>query len=169
MRTRTHTLLLALAASLLLAATALAGGPTLLETGTTHHIELTVPSQNLDVIAGHITTTTTTNLGLTMATEPATHGWVLITPDTTPQPQSGTLEVTEERSFQDPNGGTWTTLEVTIDETTAWIAHVDEPRNDPTLQASYNFAAIIDHNQVPNGADLTATYHDTLPFDILEP
>lgn len=168
MRVRTLTLLLALAASLALITTTLANTPpAFLETGTTHHIDVTIPSQNLDVIAGHITTTTTTSFGITLETQAATQGWVIIAPDDTSIPRSGAYEITEERPFEDPNGRTWNTLEIDLDGTTAWIAHVGEPRGDPTLQASYNFAAIIDHSQIPEDADLTITYHDTLPFNTL--
>lgn len=168
MRART-TILTALALGLpavLLAASvpggALAG---VLQAGTTQHVQVTTNGQH-GVVAGLVTTRTTGPFGLDLGQgSTPTDGWVLLAPEDAPRPEGQTLTVTDEMPFEDPNGGTWLSREVRYGATTAWVVPIGERFEDPTLGEAYNFALIVDWGQVPQGASLTASYHETLDLE----
>lgn len=136
----------------------------LLETGTTHHVEATTPHGDLDLVAG-MATTSTNLFGIETGHEPTTNGWILIAPQSATVPPEATLSVTEERPFEDPNGATWLSREVTLGDDTAWIVPLQEPRYDETLGTHYNFAAIIDTSHLDDDEPITVTVHPTLDLD----
>lgn len=155
-------LALALGAALLLPATGVAPGA-MLETGTTHTVTVTT-NQNMDVVAGLVSTTAEGPLGIELAREPTPAGWVVIAPAGA-EIAGETLTVTEETPFEDPNGGEWLSREVTTGEATAWAVPLGEVREDPTLESAYNFAMVIDTGEVPEDGELTASYHETLTLE----
>lgn len=161
--TRSAWFVVALAASLLAVAVGahalhgLGGAP---EAGGSHYVQVVQADDS--VIAGLVTETEQGPLGLTSQTRAATSGWVLAHPENVEPTEE--VRVAEEIPFEDPNGGTWTEREVRIGNATAWAVPVDQARHDPTLDAEYNFALVVDWDEVPQDQDLTTTYVDQLTF-----
>lgn len=150
----------------LIAATAASGAlGGVLQAGQTQHVQVTTNDQ-YGVVAGLVTQRATGPFGLDLghASTP-THGWIVMTPDGAPGPDGETLTVTEEMPFEDPNGGTWLSREVRYGGTTAWVVPIGQTYEDPTLDGAYNFALVVDWGQVPPGAGLTASYHETLDLE----
>lgn len=133
------------------------GGLTSLEAGGSHYVEV-VQTDASGVIAGLATQTQEGPLGLTSSTEPVTRGWVVAHPGSVDVREGQTVEVSEEMPFEDPNGGTWTEREIRVDGQPAWAVPVDVVREDPTLEAGYNFALVVDWDQVPQDEELTTSY-----------
>lgn len=154
---------IALPAALLAASLTGAAPTALIEQGSTNHVEVTV-DQDLGVVAGLVTTSSEGPLGVELDREPTRTGWVVLAPEDATVGEEP-LTVTEETPFEDPNGGTWLSREVTTGETTAWAVPLDEAREDPTLGSTYNFAAIVDFSQLEEGTTLTASYHETLALE----
>jgi hypothetical protein len=119
-----------------------------------------VRSDASGVVAGLAAETTEGPLGLRESTQTLESGWVLAHPKG--QAPTGTLDVAGERTFTDPNGGTWTVLELENDGSTAWAVQVDGTRYDSDLDGEYNFAIVVEWDQVPEGEDLTTSYQGTL-------
>jgi hypothetical protein len=132
-----------------------------LATGEAHYVEV-VQVDGSGVLAGLVTETDEGPLGLTSDTTPKTSGWVVAHPPSVDVQEGQEVQVTEEIPFEDPNGGTWTERRVQIGNATAWAVPVDHARQDPTLEAAYNFALVVDWDQVPQEEDLVTTYVDEL-------
>lgn len=133
------------------------GGP--LASGGSHYVEV-VQTDGSGVIAGLVTETDEGPIGFTSEQRTVETGWMLVHPeDTEPADE---LTVVDELAFEDPNGGEWMQRQVELDGTTAWVVPVDEARHDPTLDAPYNFAVVVDWDEVPEDQDLTTTYVDSV-------
>lgn len=129
-----------------------------LAAGEAHYAEVTqVDSSGL--LAGLITEESSL-LGVTVDQRPVASGWIIAHPDTVEPGQ--TARVVDDIPFDDPNGGTWLEREVEIDGETAWAVPVDVARYDPTLKGEYNFALVVDWDDVPEDATLQTTYVDHL-------
>lgn len=133
------------------------GGP--LATGDSHYVQV-VQTDGSGVLAGLVTQTEQGPLGLTSEQSPAETGWVLVHPENVEPTEEVAVE--DETAFEDPNGGTWAQREVRIGNATAWAVPLDQARHDPTLDARYNFALVVDWDQVPEGQDLATSYVDDL-------
>lgn len=137
------------------------------EGGRTMHVTVTT-NDELGVVAGLVTESLQGPLGLDLGSETTPEqGWIVLAPEDAPAIEDATLTVTDETPFTDPNGGTWLSREVTYEGTTAWAVPIGQAREDPTLESTYNFALVVDWGQVPDDADLTASYHETL--ELTEP
>lgn len=135
------------------------GGP--LASGEAHFVEV-VQADDSGVLAGLVTQTETGPLGLGEDRRAATSGWVVAHPENVEPGEE--LRVVDEIPFEDPNGGVWMEREVRIGDTTAWAVPLDQTRHDPTIDADYNFAIVVDWDKVPEDQDLTTTYVDELAF-----
>ncbi len=167
MRRRTWFPILAASLVAVLVATSMTTGALggIVQGGQTQHVQITT-NDDLGVVAGLVTTRTTGPFGLDLGhTETPTTGWIALAAEHAPDLAEQPLTVTDEMPFTDPNGGDWLSREVTTGETTAWVVPIGQAREDPTLGSTYNVAAIVDWSEVPEGADLTAAYHETLDLE----
>lgn len=138
----------------------------LLEAGQTSYVEI-VDQTNLGVVAGEVTVQEDRPLGLSIGAdrEVPDGGWVVLHAKGDRLLGSGPLETTDETPFEDPNGGTWLSREVSNGEATGWVVPVGSPHYDATLDDTYNFAVVVDWDEVPEDAALVASYHEDLPLD----
>lgn len=160
---RTGWLIAALTVALLAVAVgahAIGGLTGSMEAGEAHFVEV-VQTDSSGVIAGLVTETEEGPLGLTSESVPTASGWVVAHPEGTEVSEEA--RVVDEIPFEDPNGGAWAEREVRMGEdTTAWVVPLDQARHDPTLDAEYNFALVVDWDQVPEDLDITTSYVDEL-------
>lgn len=163
---RTLWLLVALGASLLAVAVGAHALGSLdgLQAGGSHYVEV-VQTDSSGVVAGLATRTTEGPLGLTGSTETLRTGWVVVHPEDVDVREGQQVEVADEIPFEDPNGGTWMEREIRLDGQAAWAVPVDVAREDPTLDGAYNFAVVVDWDQVPEDAGLATSYVEELELE----
>ncbi|PSG97388.1 hypothetical protein BRD56_05560 [Thermoplasmatales archaeon SW_10_69_26] len=126
-----------------------------------HYVQV-VQTDGSGVVAGLVTETTEGPLGLSSDRSVADEGWVIVHPEDVEARSE--VELREEIPFEDPNGGSWMEREVAIGTATAWTVPVGQPREDASLDGPYNFAVVVDWDQVPEDSDLTTTYVDEISF-----
>lgn len=129
-----------------------------LDSGGSHYVQV-VHSGDAEVVAGQVTETATGPLGLREETRPAREGWVLVHPPGLDP--DAPAHVREEIPFQDPNGGSWMEREVRVDNATAWAVPVGPSLHDDTLDADYNFAVVVEWDEV-EGDELETTYLESI-------
>lgn len=152
----------ALGAALLVSAVgahALQGLGGTLGPGSSHYVQV-VQADDSGVLAGLATHTEEGPLGIGDETTPATEGWIVAHPEDV-EPTSS-AKVLDDVPFQDPNGGTWTEHKVQMGDAVAWVVPVGDVRHDPTLDDEYNFALVVDWDEVPQDSDLETSYVSSL-------
>jgi hypothetical protein len=140
---------------------ALQGAQAPLSDEGSHYVQV-VQTDGSGVVAGLVTETTEGTLGLSSDRSVADEGWVIVHPEDVEARSE--VELREEIPFEDPNGGSWMEREVAIGNSTAWTVPVGQPHDDASLDGPYNFAVVVDWDQVPEDSDLTTTYVDEISF-----
>lgn len=131
--------------------------------GTSHHVQV-VDSQRLGVLAGLVTETPRQFLGLELGSpSPATTGYALVAVEGQPLDPEGPLSLTDAFPFTDPNGGRWEAIEIHQGGTVAWAVPVGPALEDDTLGQAYNWALVVDWDEVPEDKDLEVTWVADLP------
>lgn len=141
------------------AAFGLGGWQAAVDGGESVHVQV-VDSHTLGVIAGMVTVEESGLFGFQAKTTPAEGGWAVVHPEGLALPGDGALEarVTDDLAFTDPNGATWMAHEASFEGGTIWVVPIGSATHDPTLEADYNFALVVDWSQVPADEDLTVTH-----------
>ena len=135
-----------------------------LSAGETLQIEV-VDTDTLGIVAGLVTLHRTGPLGLELGTTTAdAGGWVVLAPPNVDVVTAQTVAVTDDLAFTDPNGATWLARQLDIDGHAAWAVPVGHTLYEPTLGTDYNWALVVDWNDVPEGLELSATFVDELPL-----
>lgn len=142
---------------------ALGLGTTRLTPGTTNHIEVVQTEHGLGLMAGLVMTESPKVLGIaTGSPQAATAGWVVAHPTNQSFDPAAALTVTDRFSFEDPNGGSWEAIELSTPAGPAWVVPVGEVHHDATLEGAYNWAVVVDWDEVPEDQDVTVTYLEEL-------
>lgn len=142
---------------------ALGLGATTLTPGTTNHVQVVETDRGLGLMAGLVLTESPRILGIpTGSPEAPTGGWVVAhASDQTFDPGT-VLGISDRFPFEDPNGGTWEAVEIDTPGGPVWAVQVDQVRQDDTLDGGYNWAVVVDWDEVPEDQDLTVTYFEEL-------
>ncbi len=142
---------------------ALGLGTTQISPGTTNHVQVVDTDQGLGLMAGLVMTESPTILGIaTGSPEPVGAGWVVAHPADQSFDPAADVMVTDRFTFEDPNGGSWEALELSTPTGPAWAVPIGEVRHDATLDGAYNWAVVVDWDEVPQDQDVTVTYLGSL-------
>lgn len=142
---------------------ALGLGATTLTPGTTNHVQVVEADQGLGLMAGLVLTESPKILGIATGSPQApTTGWVVAHPSGQAFDPGAVAGLSDRFPFEDPNGGTWEAVEIDTPGGPVWAVQVDEVRQDATLDGGYNWAIVVDWDEVPEDQDLTVTYVDEL-------